>query len=62
MLILSRRPEESVILWTDDGMTISVTVLPGHGYQVKLAIDAPKHVHIDRAEIYAKKQLEKATP
>lgn len=60
MLILARRLTESVILWMDDGTTISVTVLPGHGSQVKLAIDAPKHVHVDRAEIYRRKKLEKA--
>lgn len=61
ILILSRRFEESIVLWTDDGMIVSVTVLPGHGGQVRLAIDAPKHVHIDRNEIYTKKMLEKAT-
>ena len=61
MLLLTRRPNESIILWMDDGTTISVTVLPGHGGQVKLAIDAPKHVHIDRNEIYIKKLVEKAS-
>lgn len=60
MLILTRRFEESIILWTDDGMVVSVTVLPGHGGQIRLAVDAPKNVHIDRNEIYTKKRMEKA--
>lgn len=62
MLILSRRFEESIVVWTDDGMVVSITVLPGHGGQIRLAVDAPRHVHIDRNEIYRKKLLEKATP
>jgi len=60
MLVLSRRPREELVLHTDDGFKITVMVLGITGNQVRIGVDAPKEVHIDRREVYDKKQAEKA--
>ena len=48
MLILSRRPGESVTLGDD----IVVTVVSVNGNQVRLGINAPREVRVLRDEIY----------
>ena len=48
MLILSRRPDESVII----GDNITVTVLSVKGKQVRISIDAPKDIQVHRSEIF----------
>jgi len=47
MLILTRRVGESVVI--DGGITI--TVLSVKGTQVRLGVNAPKHVTVHREEI-----------
>lgn len=59
MLILSRRPEENLILHTDDGVVITVKVVGFQRGHVRLGIQAPQHVHVDREEIYLRKLAEK---
>jgi carbon storage regulator len=54
MLILARRPTESLLIGPD----ITVTVLAIHGNQVRLGITAPRDVVVDRAEVHARKQRE----
>jgi carbon storage regulator len=54
MLILSRRPQESLVIGND----VVVTVLGIHGHQVRLGITAPKNIVVDRAEVHARKQRE----
>lgn len=54
MLILTRRPEESLHIGTD----IVLTVLGIKGNQVRLGIRAPADIVIDRAEIHQRKQRE----
>ena len=54
MLILTRRIGETIII--NDNIT--VTVLGVKGCQVRLGINAPKDVSVDRQEIHDKKQLE----
>jgi carbon storage regulator len=54
MLILTRRPHESIRL----GSRIRVTVLGFKGNQVRIGIEAPPDVTIDREEIWERKQLE----
>ena len=49
MLILTRRVGEAMKL----GEEISVTVLGVRGNQVRIGIDAPKSVAIQREEIYS---------
>ncbi len=48
MLILTRRLGEKIIIGDD----ITVTLVEIKGVQVKLGIEAPKHVEIHRQEIY----------
>ncbi len=48
MLILTRRPGESLKI----GHDITVTVLGVNGNQVRLGIDAPRRVPVHREEVY----------
>jgi carbon storage regulator len=48
MLILTRRVQESVKI----GDEVTVIVLGVHGNQVRIGIDAPRHVPVHREEIY----------
>jgi carbon storage regulator len=58
MLVLARRPTESLQIGPD----ITVTVLGIHGNQVRLGITAPRAIVIDRAEVHARKQREYTDP
>ncbi len=59
MLVLTRKTGEQIVI--AGNITISiVSVGPGPG-RVKIGIDAPSHVTIDRQEIHAKKAYEEAT-
>jgi carbon storage regulator len=55
MLILTRRVGESLIIGDD----VVVNVLSVKGNQVRIGIDAPKHVSVHREEIYDCIQAEK---
>ena len=50
MLVLTRRQQESVII--GENGEIKITVLRINGNQVKIGIDAPKELPINREEIY----------
>lgn len=50
MLVLSRRCNESIVI----GGQIKVTVTEIHGNQVRLGVDAPKDVRVDREEIHTR--------
>lgn len=54
MLILTRRPEESLHIGND----VVVTVLGIKGNQVRLGIRAPTDIVIDRDEIHLRKLRE----
>ena len=54
MLILTRRVGETLCI--DDDVT--VTVLGVKGNQVRIGVNAPKEVVVDREEIYLRKQNE----
>ena len=47
MLVLSRRPGESVVIGDD----VTVTVLEVRGDVVRIGIDAPRSVKVHRAEL-----------
>lgn len=51
MLLLTRRPQETIIVTTPDGTEIRFTIMGLKGNQVRLGIDAPKDVDIVREEI-----------
>ncbi len=54
MLVLSRRPGESITIGDD----IVVTVISVSGGQVRLGISAPRNVQILREEVYTVMQEE----
>ncbi|MFB5166825.1 carbon storage regulator CsrA [Parageobacillus toebii] len=54
MLVLTRKLKEAIQIGDD----IEITVLAISGDQVKLGINAPKHVEIHRKEIYLAIQAE----
>jgi carbon storage regulator len=54
MLILTRRPHESIRL----GSRIRITVLGFKGNQVRIGIEAPIDVAVDREEVWERKQQE----
>lgn len=55
MLILTRKINEVLVIGDD----IKVTVLGVKGTQVRIGVDAPKEVSVDRQEIYDKKLEER---
>lgn len=55
MLILTRRIGETLMV----GDEVTVTVLGVKGNQVRLGVNAPKHVAVHREEIYDRIQHEK---
>lgn len=55
MLILTRRPVETIYIGDD----VTITVLGVVGNQVRFGINAPKNVIIDRAEIRERRLKEK---
>ncbi|WP_026679183.1 carbon storage regulator CsrA [Fictibacillus gelatini] len=48
MLVLTRKLKEAIQIGDD----IEITILGVEGEQVKLGINAPKHIEIHRKEIY----------
>jgi carbon storage regulator len=52
MLILTRRPEETLVI----DKSIRVHVMSVNGNQVRIGIEAPKDIEIDREEIFIAKQ------
>jgi len=56
MLILTRRAGETVMIGND----VTITVLGVKGNQVRIGINAPKHMAVHREEIYERIQSEKA--
>jgi carbon storage regulator len=57
MLILSRRPDESLKLGDD----VTVTILGVRGNTVRIGVAAPKSLPVHRKEIYERIQAELAT-
>ena len=54
MLVLSRRLTERLLIGDD----IEITVIAVMGNQVRLAINAPRDIAVDREEIHQRKQRE----
>jgi len=58
MLVLARLENEKVRIGDD----IEITILSIRGNCVKLGINAPRSVRIDRQEVYDRKRTESASP
>ena len=58
MLILTRRPGETLIIETPAGKQIKVTVLEVKGNQVRIGTDAPDDIAIVREELLEKLSAE----
>lgn len=56
MLILTRRVGETLMI----GDEVTVTVLGVKGNQVRIGVNAPKHVAVHREEIYERIKREKS--
>ncbi len=48
MLVLTRRPGESIVV----GHNVVITVIEIKGGQVRIGIDAPREVQVHREEVY----------
>jgi carbon storage regulator len=57
MLILTRRPGESVMI----GDEVTVTVLGIKGNQIRMGFSAPQNVAVHREEVYQRIQAERLT-
>jgi carbon storage regulator len=56
MLVLTRRIGESLKIGTD----ITVTIINVRGDQVRVGIDAPKNIRVDREEVARRIERERA--
>lgn len=57
MLILTRKPDETLVI----DQHIRVHVMSVNGNQVRIGIEAPKDMEVDREEIFLRKQQERIT-
>ncbi len=49
MLILTRKTGQSIVIADD----VVVTVIEASGDQVRLGVDAPRHISVHREEVYS---------
>jgi carbon storage regulator len=54
MLILTRRPQETIRVGED----VTITILAVEGNKVRVGIAAPRNIVVDRQEVYERKQRE----
>ncbi len=59
MLVLSRRNEETIVITDEQGTKIVIQVLNIRYRDVKIGIDAPRHITIMRGELLDKPQANK---
>lgn len=59
MLILTRRIGETLCIGNDDNK-VDVMILGVNGNQVRIGINAPKHISVHREEIYQRIQQEQS--
>ncbi len=57
MLVLTRKPGETIVIGDD----IRVTIVKVNGRQIHIGIEAPKEVSVDREEVRERKESEDET-
>lgn len=55
MIVFSRRRGERIVI---DG-NIFVTILGVRGYRVRVGVQAPRHITVDRLEVHEKKERQR---
>lgn len=55
MLILTRKPGETIVIGND----VRVTILGMNGNQIRVGIEAPKHVPVNRLEVAERIEAER---
>ncbi len=58
MLILTRRVSETLVIGEGENV-VTVTVLGVKGNQVRIGVEAPKHIPVHREEVFERIQAEK---
>ena len=56
MLVLSRKPQESIVIAGE----ITLTIIEVRGDKVRIGIKAPRDIDIDREEVFLAKQQERS--
>jgi carbon storage regulator len=56
VLVLSRRPGESIVI----GNEVTVTILEVRGDQIRVGVDAPREVQVHREEVFRQLEAENA--
>jgi carbon storage regulator len=51
MLVLSRKPQEAIVI----NGNVRITIVEVKGDRVRLGIEAPRSVSVDRGEVHARK-------
>lgn len=54
MLVLSRKIQETIVI----GENITVTIVDVRGDRVRIGVEAPREVIVDRGEVHDRKQNE----
>lgn len=60
MLILQRRPDESIVICLPNGELVYVTVLGVRGHSARIGVTAPRGIAVHREEVYERIRLETA--
>lgn len=61
MLLLERKPGESLVITSSAGEHIEILIREkSHGRSIHIGIDAPRSVTVDRKEVYLRKLAEGA--
>jgi carbon storage regulator len=56
MLVLSRRPGESIVIDLGNGQRVTITHIDVKHDRARIGIEAPKEVTVDREEVRQKKR------
>lgn len=59
MLVLTRRLGEEIVAYDEHGLEITFRVLKIASNQVRVGVQGPRRVQIDRKEVYTRRQNER---